>query len=340
MSAKIRAALAVLTSFVINTALLMISYPIWRELKYQRHPTEYWIKTYIVAGVLVTALVWVIAFCLQWFLRGYPRRRLALRHIFTVMTVLIVYAVGIGISFPYPAASWPEPLQALGQFFAEVRFLTFIFLDAPPIAFISGLLFAFVLGGDNSPRSEPASLSLHQAPIAAHNSRAASASTASRSTPGKIRVAVAVVAGFVINILLLAFSYPQWRELRFQQHSLGYWVEAYAGAALFITLLSAVLGIAICRSKRLSNARIIALEAGIMFLYLVVLALMFGTAGPRALLNWPHMIQAINTEFLAEAKFITFILFAAVPMSLVSALLLAFVLDGNGAPRTASAVGG
>jgi hypothetical protein len=151
VSISFRIVVSLIVSFVFNTGMLMWSYPIWRELKYQRYPTEYWIEVYIGTGVLVTGLVWVVALAVHWVMSQYRKRQLVVMYIATLFVTLIVFAIAMGISHPYPAASWPRALQALGaKFFAEWNFFIFIFYNTVPIALISGLLFAFMLGRENA----------------------------------------------------------------------------------------------------------------------------------------------------------------------------------------------
>jgi len=104
---KIRAVIAVVASFVVDTILLAVSYPIWRELRYQRHPTQHWIEVYLGMGILVTGVVWLVAFAVHWIMRQYSKREIVTAYIPSLVLTLLIFAFVVGTSHPYPVASWP-----------------------------------------------------------------------------------------------------------------------------------------------------------------------------------------------------------------------------------------
>ena len=146
----LRIASAVAVDFVLNTALVAISYPIWEEFKWGRYPRSYWIEVYTVAGLLGTGIVLAGTIVSQWFTRSQNKRTRARWQIGTVLLLLSVWAILVGISSPDSGIFLPEVIQVMdAKLFSEAQFFRFIFCDAIPMAIISQLLIMIGLRDQN-----------------------------------------------------------------------------------------------------------------------------------------------------------------------------------------------
>jgi hypothetical protein len=146
ISNQARVAFAVFTDFCINTAILMISYPIWREFQYQRYPSSYWIRAYLLAGFISTLIVLGIASVLTGIWKKIPDKRLLIAQIAITFTVLSILAISCDFSSPYALASWPQMLQLIAaKFFAELQSFRFMMLTASYISIFSGVALWFAI---------------------------------------------------------------------------------------------------------------------------------------------------------------------------------------------------
>ncbi|HEX7285556.1 MAG TPA: hypothetical protein VF532_05205 [Candidatus Angelobacter sp.] len=148
-----RIAAVIVINLVVNTSLLIATYPIWEEFSYARYPRGYWLKVYAMGGLLSTAIVIAATVMSRWLTRQRTRRSRAFWQIGTVFIALSIWAVTIGINLPASDVSWPDLIQGVdAKLFAEAQFLRFIFCDAIPMAVISWLLVA-MLGLERGTRS-------------------------------------------------------------------------------------------------------------------------------------------------------------------------------------------
>jgi hypothetical protein len=137
---------AVFADFCINTAILMVSYPIWRELQYQRYPTEYWVRTYLLAGFISTLVVLVVAFTIAGIWRTAAVKRVFIAQIVITFIVLSLLSIFYDFSSPFALSTWPQMLQLIAaKFFAELQSMKFVAVCASSIAVASGLLLLMTL---------------------------------------------------------------------------------------------------------------------------------------------------------------------------------------------------
>lgn len=141
-----RLALAVFADFCINTAILMVSYPIWMEFQYQRYPTEYWLRVYLWAGFFTTVIVILVGVVTAWSLRKGSIRRAVIVQIVTAFIMLSALAVYADFSEPDPASSWPNLIQQIAaKFFAELQSIKFVAVCATSMSVAAGFLVALLL---------------------------------------------------------------------------------------------------------------------------------------------------------------------------------------------------
>ena len=138
-----RLALAAFADFCINTAILMVSYPIWRELQYQRYSTEYWFRVYLWAAFFAMIAVLFVGVVTAWSLRKGSTRGVVIAQIVISFVVLSALAVYADFSEPDPAASWPNLIQQIAaKFFAELQSIKFVGVCASSMSVAAGLLVA------------------------------------------------------------------------------------------------------------------------------------------------------------------------------------------------------
>lgn len=125
----------------INTFVLMLTYPIWKELKWERYPSGLWLRAYLVAALLIVVIALFVAVCVNYFTALWSRPKALLMQVGTTFAVLCITAAYIGTSAPYADANLPTTIQVLdAKFFSEFAFFWFIFADAIPISIVSSLL--------------------------------------------------------------------------------------------------------------------------------------------------------------------------------------------------------
>ncbi len=132
---------AIALDFCVNTALLMVGFPIWREFQYRRHPPDHWIHVYSWAGLLSTAIILVVNVAVYLWNMRRSTKISTIWNMWITFGVLCCLAIAIGTSLPYGDSSWPDIIQDIdAQFFAEFGFLRFIFYDASLMSLAAGLL--------------------------------------------------------------------------------------------------------------------------------------------------------------------------------------------------------
>jgi hypothetical protein len=147
----LRIGLAIAADFVLNTALVMISYSIWEEFTWGRYPRSYWIEVCIVAGLVSTVIVVAGTVLSQWVTRSQSEKNRAKWQISSVFVLLSSWAILVGTSSPTSGISLPEVVQVMHtKLFSEAQFFRFIFYDAIPMAVISQVLITAVLRGRKS----------------------------------------------------------------------------------------------------------------------------------------------------------------------------------------------
>jgi hypothetical protein len=146
MKSRLFLSLMIIADLFVNTIILCVTYPIWREFAYQRHPSEFWIRIYLWAGIYSTAIAFcagIIAFVC------YGRksmRKVVVLHIVITFGVLATLAIAADFSEPYPASSWPTLIQEIAaKFFAELQSIWFTAVTATSISIAAGLLSLAVL---------------------------------------------------------------------------------------------------------------------------------------------------------------------------------------------------
>jgi hypothetical protein len=148
MSLSIRVALALFADLLLNMIVLVVSYPIWWEFRYQRYPVKHWVEVYSATGILVSILIWIITLLTYLVMKRRSTLAIVKVQIITVFLCLSSLALLVWIASPYPVGYWPDFLRYIAAaFFAEGNFLTFIFVDATSMSLLSGLLFALLLRG-------------------------------------------------------------------------------------------------------------------------------------------------------------------------------------------------
>jgi len=153
-----RIALSVVADLCINTAVLMVTYPIWRELQYQRYPTEYWLRVYLWTAFIATVVVLLVGVLTVWMSRRGSSLRSITVQIVTTFVLLSALAVYADFSEPEPASKWPDLIQDIAaKFCAELQSIRFTLRTASLIAVASGLLLWFILM--KSRRAQPTRLS-------------------------------------------------------------------------------------------------------------------------------------------------------------------------------------
>jgi hypothetical protein len=156
MSTSVRVAVALFADLLLNAIVLVVSYPIWWEFRYERYPAKQWVEVYSATVLLVSILIWLITLLTYFVLKRRSTRGIVTVQIITVFLFLSSLAMFVWISSPYPVGYWPDFLQYIAaKFFAEGNFLTFIFVDATSMALLSGLLLALVLRGRHGVSSTP-----------------------------------------------------------------------------------------------------------------------------------------------------------------------------------------
>lgn len=98
---KFRAIAAVFIILCVNTGILALTYPIWRELRYKRYPGSYWMKTYAYAGMLSTGIVFSSSFAV-WLAAKNKTTPGFGWYGGTAFAVLSIAATYVGVSQPYP----------------------------------------------------------------------------------------------------------------------------------------------------------------------------------------------------------------------------------------------
>jgi len=140
-----RIASVVVADFCINTAILMVSYPIWREFQYQRYSNEYWLRVYLWAGFFAMIAVLLVGIIAVWSLRKGSIRRAVIVQIVTTFILLSALAVYADFSEPDPASSWPNLIQQIAaKFFAELQSIRFVVVCASSMSVAAGLLVALL----------------------------------------------------------------------------------------------------------------------------------------------------------------------------------------------------
>jgi hypothetical protein len=141
-----RIASVIVADFCVNTALLMVTYPIWREFQYQRYPSNYWLRTYLLAGFISTLIVLVVALTIAGIWRTAAVKRLFIAQIVITFIVLSLLGISCDFSSPYALSSWPQMLQLIAaKFFAELQSFRFMILTASSISVASGLALWFAV---------------------------------------------------------------------------------------------------------------------------------------------------------------------------------------------------
>jgi hypothetical protein len=139
-------AAVILADLVINTFILMITYPIWRELRYQRYPTDYWLHVYCSAGALGTIVVSLTSVVSLAIMRRGSRIGIALVQVAISFIALSALAIIADFSEPSPADTWPQIMQQIAaKFFAELQSIKFTVLTASSMAIVSGVFVFLVL---------------------------------------------------------------------------------------------------------------------------------------------------------------------------------------------------
>ena len=141
MKSRLFIPLVILADLFVNTIILCVTYPIWREFAYQRHPFGFWIRVYLWASVYSTA----IAFCagaIAFLCYGRKSlRKASVLHIVATFGLLAFLAIAADFSEPYPASSWPILIQEIAaKFFSELQSIWFTAITATSISIVAGLL--------------------------------------------------------------------------------------------------------------------------------------------------------------------------------------------------------
>ena len=146
MQSSLRILLAICADLCINSAILMVTYPIWREFQYQRYPGSYWLRTYLLAGFISTLIVLLIAFIIAGIWKTGSGKRLFIAQIVVTFIVLSVVGISSDFSSPFAHSSWPQMLQLIAaKFFAELQSLRFMTLTASSISITSGVMLWFAV---------------------------------------------------------------------------------------------------------------------------------------------------------------------------------------------------
>jgi hypothetical protein len=141
-----RIASVIFADFCVNTAILMVTYPIWREFQYQRYPSSYWLRTYLLAGFISTLIVLVVALLITGIWKKASVKRLLIAQIVITFIVLSILAVSSDFSSPYALSSWPQMLQLIAaKFLAELQSFRFMILTASSMSVASGLALWFAV---------------------------------------------------------------------------------------------------------------------------------------------------------------------------------------------------
>lgn len=127
--------------FCVNAAILMITYPIWREFHYQRHSGGFWLRIYLSASVIATIIASVAAILATFKKRHAPDLRSVVAQMVLTFALLSTLAVYADFSSPDPASSWPDLIQEIAaKFCSELQSIRFTLVTASSIALASGLL--------------------------------------------------------------------------------------------------------------------------------------------------------------------------------------------------------
>lgn len=146
MKSRLFIALMIIADWFANTTILCVTYPIWRELAYQRHPFEFWIRVYLWAGVYSTAIAFGAAIIAFFFYGRKSVRKTITLHIVITFGFLALLAIASDFSEPYPASSWPTIIQDIAaKFFAELQSIWFTAVTATSISIIAGLISLLIL---------------------------------------------------------------------------------------------------------------------------------------------------------------------------------------------------
>src|SRR5262249_39865355 len=134
-----RVLVAFIADLVVNFGILIVSYPIWRELSYQRRPAAYWWHLYVWAAVLSTATLAALALAVYRITAQRSRTVTAIAQMIVGFLVLSVFSVVAGSSSPYAMSGWYPLEDITAEVFGGLQVLRFIPLCATSMAIISGL---------------------------------------------------------------------------------------------------------------------------------------------------------------------------------------------------------
>ncbi len=65
-----------------------------------------------------------------------------------------------------------------------------------------------------------------------------------------MKLILALVLDFMINLGALALSYPVWQRFAFHRYPVSYWWEVYLWAAILSTIVVSIVGIAVIALSR------------------------------------------------------------------------------------------
>jgi len=134
-------------------SVLLASYPIWREFRYQRYPSSYWVRVYLETVFLIVAGYWITGWCVR--LTGL-RRAIVLQSVLFV-AVMSGVCIFLGTRDIYEQDVFPQIIADMhAKFLAEDAFGTFIFQVLLPFSilaiYVNGLV-AKYFGVTRSPKS-------------------------------------------------------------------------------------------------------------------------------------------------------------------------------------------
>lgn len=138
--------LMILADLFANIIILCVTYPIWREFAYQRHPFGFWIRVYLWASIYSTAIVLCLGI-IAFFCYGQKSlRKATVLHIVATFAILASIGVAADFSEPYPASSWPILIQEIAaKFFSELQSIWFTAVTATSMSIVAGLLNVAIL---------------------------------------------------------------------------------------------------------------------------------------------------------------------------------------------------
>jgi hypothetical protein len=141
-----RIAFAVFADFCINTAILMVSYPILERISIPaRYSAEYWFRVYLSAAFFTTIAALLVGVVTAWSFRAGSTRRAVIVQVVATFILLSALAVYADFSEPDPASSWPNLIQQIAaKFFAELQSIKFVADCASSMSIAAGLLVALL----------------------------------------------------------------------------------------------------------------------------------------------------------------------------------------------------